>query len=103
MRFFDTNVLVYAATDQDARKGEIARELLAHAPLPRLGEQGLELRLVLFDLVYVPQAFIEDRHDAALLCEGWDGNEKALKLLNIYIRLVNSVCFYRTTPGSFVR
>ena len=31
MRFFDTNVLVYAATDQDARKGEIARELLAHA------------------------------------------------------------------------
>ena len=31
MRFFDTNVLVYAATDQDARKGEIARALLAHA------------------------------------------------------------------------
>ena len=31
MRFFDTNILLYAATDQDARKGEIARELIAHA------------------------------------------------------------------------
>ena len=31
MRFFDTNVLVYAATDQDVRKGEIARELISHA------------------------------------------------------------------------
>lgn len=31
MRFFDTNVLLYAATDQDVRKGEIARELIAHS------------------------------------------------------------------------
>ena len=31
MRFFDTNVLVYAATKQDARKGEIAREIISHA------------------------------------------------------------------------
>ena len=31
MRFFDTNILIYAATDQDARTGEIARELIAHA------------------------------------------------------------------------
>ena len=31
MRFFDTNVLVYAATEQDIRKNEIARELIAHA------------------------------------------------------------------------
>ena len=31
MRFFDTNVLVYAATDQDPRKNKIAGELLAHA------------------------------------------------------------------------
>ena len=31
MRFFDTNVLVYAATNQDARKGEIAREIISHA------------------------------------------------------------------------
>ena len=31
MRFFDTNVLVYAATRQDARKGEIAREIISHA------------------------------------------------------------------------
>ena len=31
MRFFDTNVLVYAVTDQDVRKGEIARELISHA------------------------------------------------------------------------
>lgn len=31
MRFFDTNVLIYASTDQDPRKGEIARELLTHA------------------------------------------------------------------------
>ena len=31
MRFFDTNILVYAATDQDQRKNKIAGELLAHA------------------------------------------------------------------------
>lgn len=31
MRFIDTNVLVYASTDQDPRKGEIAREVIAHA------------------------------------------------------------------------
>ncbi|MBQ4199388.1 MAG: PIN domain-containing protein [Kiritimatiellae bacterium] len=31
MRFFDTNILLYAATDQDARKGDSARELIAHA------------------------------------------------------------------------
>ena len=31
MRFFDTNILVYAATSQDPRKGEIAREVIAHA------------------------------------------------------------------------
>ncbi len=31
MRFFDTNILVYAATEQDARNNEIARELIAHA------------------------------------------------------------------------
>lgn len=31
MRFFDTNIFVYAATDQDPRKQQIARELIAHA------------------------------------------------------------------------
>ena len=31
MRFFDTNILLYSATDQDPRKGDIARELVAHA------------------------------------------------------------------------
>ena len=31
MRFFDTNILLYSATDQDSRKGDIARELIAHA------------------------------------------------------------------------
>ena len=31
MRFFDTNILLYSATDQDPRKGAIARELIAHA------------------------------------------------------------------------
>ena len=31
MRFFDTNILLYAASDQDQRKGEIARDLLSHA------------------------------------------------------------------------
>lgn len=31
MRFFDTNILVYAATFQDLRKKEIAIELLQHA------------------------------------------------------------------------
>ena len=31
MRFFDTNILVYAALDQDIRKRDIARELLCHA------------------------------------------------------------------------
>ena len=31
MRFFDTNVLVYAATDQDPRKNRIAAELISHA------------------------------------------------------------------------
>ena len=31
MRFFDTNILVYAATKQDARKQKIAIGLLRHA------------------------------------------------------------------------
>lgn len=31
MRFFDTNILVYAATSQDPCKQRIARELIAHA------------------------------------------------------------------------
>ena len=31
MRFFDTNILLYSATDHDPRKGDIARELIAHA------------------------------------------------------------------------
>jgi len=31
MRFFDTNILVYAATDADPRKRDIARELIGHA------------------------------------------------------------------------
>ena len=31
MRFFDTNVLVYAATKQDMAKRNIARELIGHA------------------------------------------------------------------------
>ena len=31
MRFFDTNILVYAATDQDPRKRDIARELISHS------------------------------------------------------------------------
>ena len=31
MRFFDTNMLVYAATNQEPRKGDIARELIQHA------------------------------------------------------------------------
>ena len=31
MRFFDTNILVYAATDDDPRKRDIARELIGHA------------------------------------------------------------------------
>jgi len=31
MRFFDTNILVYAATDQDPRKGEIARDVIRHS------------------------------------------------------------------------
>ena len=31
MRFFDTNILVYAATDQDPRKRDIARELISQA------------------------------------------------------------------------
>ena len=31
MRFFDTNVLVYAVDGQDARKQKIALELLSHA------------------------------------------------------------------------
>ena len=31
MRFIDTNILVYAATDQDPRKRDIARELINHS------------------------------------------------------------------------
>ena len=31
MRFFDTNVLVYAATGQDKDKRDMARELISHA------------------------------------------------------------------------
>ena len=31
MRFFDTNILVYAATNQDPHKADIARELIRHA------------------------------------------------------------------------
>ena len=31
MRFFDTNMLVYAATNQEPQKGGIARELIQHA------------------------------------------------------------------------
>ena len=31
MRFFDTNILVYAVSDQDARKRAIAQELISHA------------------------------------------------------------------------
>ena len=31
MRFFDTNILLYSATDQDPRKDDIARELIARA------------------------------------------------------------------------
>ena len=31
MRFFDTNILVYAATSQDRAKTDIARELIGHA------------------------------------------------------------------------
>ena len=31
MRFFDTNILVYAATNQERQKGDIARELIQHA------------------------------------------------------------------------
>ena len=31
MRFFDTNILVYAATAQDPRKSDIACELIRHA------------------------------------------------------------------------
>ena len=31
MRFFDTNMLVYAATSQDPHKADIARELIRHA------------------------------------------------------------------------
>lgn len=31
MRFFDTNILVYAATGQEPQKGDIARELIQHA------------------------------------------------------------------------
>ena len=31
MRFFDTNILLYSTTNQDPRKGDIARELVAHA------------------------------------------------------------------------
>ena len=31
MRFFDTNILVYAATDQDPRKGDIARDVIRHS------------------------------------------------------------------------
>ena len=31
MRFFDTNILVYAATNQDSHKADIVRELIRHA------------------------------------------------------------------------
>ena len=31
MRFFDTNILIYAATNQDDRKSGIAREVVAHS------------------------------------------------------------------------
>ena len=31
MRFFDTNMLVYAATNQEPQKGDIACELIQHA------------------------------------------------------------------------
>ena len=31
MRFFDTNILVYAATGQEPHKADIARELIQHA------------------------------------------------------------------------
>ena len=31
MRFFDTNILVYAATGQEPQKADIARELIQHA------------------------------------------------------------------------
>ena len=31
MRFFDTNILVYAATNQDDRKSRIARDVVAHS------------------------------------------------------------------------
>ena len=31
MRFFDTNVLIYAAMDDDPRKRDIAREIISHA------------------------------------------------------------------------
>lgn len=31
MRFFDTDVLVYAAMDDDPRKRDIAREIISHA------------------------------------------------------------------------
>ena len=31
MRFFDTNILVYAATNQEPHKADIARELIQHA------------------------------------------------------------------------
>jgi predicted nucleic acid-binding protein len=31
MRFFDTNILVYAATNQDERKSRIARDVVAHS------------------------------------------------------------------------
>ena len=31
MRFFDTNILIYAVTNQDQRKRGIARELISHA------------------------------------------------------------------------
>ena len=31
MRFFDTNILVYAATEQDLRKRDIARDVIRHS------------------------------------------------------------------------
>ena len=92
MRFFDTNVLVYAATDQDPRKNRIAAELISHAI--QINHDGCISTQVLQEFCNTMQGKL---HQSKELIDGYLDYYRELLMTDVTIVLMREVVVVPST------
>lgn len=94
MRFFDTNILVYAATNQDSHKADIARELIRHAL--EVNHDGVISVQVMTEFVNV----MKNRFNAAATeIDGWISQFYPLLATEVTMDVVRNALFIKEEYG----